>query len=102
MTQARPGLAPGRYFRLLLIGYFEGLTVISRSSISKPWVSGATFPNPIAGDASGFNLGLLMRQLIGAATQRGLQGRLRAVMAALLTLTGSLRELGTRHGRSLR
>ena len=21
----RPGLAPGRYFRLLLIGYFEGL-----------------------------------------------------------------------------
>ena len=24
-TQGRPSLAPGRYFRLLLLGYFEGL-----------------------------------------------------------------------------
>jgi transposase len=24
-ADGRPGLAPGRYFRLLLIGYFEGL-----------------------------------------------------------------------------
>ena len=34
----------------------------------------------------GFNLGLLMRQLIGVGTPRGLQGRLSAVLAALLTL----------------
>jgi transposase len=38
----------------------------------------------------GFNLGLLMRQLIGVGTPRGLQGRLRAVMAALLALIWSL------------
>src|SRR5262249_23647389 len=34
----------------------------------------------------GFNLGLLMRQLIGVGTPRGLQGRLSAVLATLLTL----------------
>jgi len=36
--------------------------------------------------ASGFNLGLLMRHLIGVGTPRGLQGRLVAAMAALLVL----------------
>lgn len=34
----------------------------------------------------GFNLGLIMRQLIGVGTPRGLQGRLAAVIAALLAL----------------
>jgi hypothetical protein len=43
----------------------------------------------------GFNLGLLMRQLIGVGTARGLQGRLSAVVAALLALIASLRELPT-------
>jgi len=38
----------------------------------------------------GFNLGLLMRQLIGVGTPRGLQGRLSAVMVALLALIWSL------------
>jgi transposase len=32
---------------------------------------------------AGFNLGLLMRQLIGVGTPRGRQGRLIAVVAAL-------------------
>jgi transposase len=36
--------------------------------------------------ASGFNLGLLMRQLIGVGTPRGLQGRLFAAVAAVLAL----------------
>jgi transposase len=40
--------------------------------------------------ASGFNLGLLMRQLIGVGTPRGLQGRLVAAVAALLLLMRSL------------
>src|SRR5262245_46513165 len=47
--------------------------------------------------ASGFNLGLLMRQLIGVGTPRGLQGRLVAVMAALVVLTCSLWESVRRH-----
>jgi hypothetical protein len=38
----------------------------------------------------GFNLGLLMRQLTGVRTPRGLQGRLTAVLAGLLTLIRSL------------
>ena len=38
----------------------------------------------------GFNLGLLMRQLLGVGTPRGLQGRLNAVMAALLALIRAL------------
>jgi transposase len=35
---------------------------------------------------SGFNLGLLMRTLVGVGTPRGLQGRLAAVMALIVTL----------------
>jgi transposase len=38
---------------------------------------------------AGFNLGLLMRQLIGVGTPRGLQGRLMAVMATLWFLLRS-------------
>jgi transposase len=50
----------------------------------------------------GFNLGLLMRQLIGVGTPRGLQGRLIAVVATLLALARALGELVTRHGRPVR
>jgi transposase len=50
----------------------------------------------------GFNLGLLMRQLIGVGTPRCLQGRLSAVVAALLALIESLRELAKHHGRAVR
>jgi transposase len=39
--------------------------------------------------ASGFNLGLVMRQLIGIGTPRGLQGRLATVIATLLLLLGA-------------
>jgi transposase len=45
----------------------------------------------------GFNLGLLMRQLIGVGTPRGLQGRLAAAMCALLTLLRVLRSPVERH-----
>ena len=41
--------------------------------------------------AGGFNLGLVMRQMIGLGTPRGLQGRLAAVIATLLVLLGSAR-----------
>ena len=51
--------------------------------------------------AGGFNLGLVMRQLIGLGTPRGLQGRLATVLATLLVLLGGLRcrlaALGTSH-----
>jgi hypothetical protein len=40
----------------------------------------------------GFNLGLLMRQLIGVGTPRGLQGRLTRVLAGLLILVPPLWE----------
>jgi transposase len=46
---------------------------------------------------AGFNLGLLMRQLIGVGTPRGLQGRLSAVVATLLALTRELWQRVTRH-----
>ena len=45
----------------------------------------------------GFNLGLLMRQLIGVGTPRGLQGRLIAILGALLSLIRSCWESVTRH-----
>jgi len=44
--------------------------------------------------ASGFNLGLVMRRLIGVGTPRGLQGRLRAVIACVVSLWWSMTALG--------
>ena len=41
--------------------------------------------------AGGFNLGLVMRHLIGSGTPRGLQDRLATVMATLLVLLGAPR-----------
>jgi transposase len=41
--------------------------------------------------AGGFNLGLVMRQLIGLGTPRGLQGRLAVVIATLLMIVGAVR-----------
>jgi transposase len=41
--------------------------------------------------AGGFNLGLVMRQLIGLGTPRGLQGRLATVIATVLVLMGATR-----------
>ena len=40
---------------------------------------------------SGFNLGLIMRQLIGVGTPRGLQGRRRAVITPIVDLLGLAR-----------
>src|SRR5687767_5210006 len=48
-----------------------------------------------------FNLGLLMRQLIGVGTPRGLQGRIIAVVTALLALIRWPWNFGTTHGRSV-
>jgi transposase len=50
----------------------------------------------------GFNLGLLMRQLIGVGTPRGLQGRLLAVVATLLALVRALGRRLTRHRPTIR
>lgn len=47
----------------------------------------------------GLNLGLLLRQLIGVGTRRGLLGRHRAVTAALLALMRLLTEFATHHER---
>ena len=38
--------------------------------------------------AGGFNLGLIMRQLIGIGTPRGLQGRVAAVVGTVLAFIG--------------
>ena len=38
----------------------------------------------------GFNLGLLMRTLIGVGSPRGLQGRLAAILATLWPLIGAM------------
>jgi transposase len=48
----------------------------------------------------GFNLGLLMRTLIGVGTPRGLQGRLTALVASVLTVWADLatRPLGSQVG----
>jgi transposase len=45
----------------------------------------------------GFNLGLLMRQLIGLGTPQGLQGRLMAVVATLCSLIRLLWGVVTGH-----
>ena len=48
---------------------------------------------------AGFNLGLLMRQLIGVGTPRGLQGRLITIVTTLWALIGSFRGLIRGHER---
>jgi transposase len=48
---------------------------------------------------AGFNLGLLMRQLIGVGTPRGLQGRLAAVVTTIVVLFRGLWHCATPHGR---
>jgi transposase len=52
--------------------------------------------------AGGFSLGLLMRQVIGVGTPRGLQGRLIAVLATLLTLIRMLGEARPHHRSPVR
>jgi transposase len=52
--------------------------------------------------AGGFNLGLLMRRLIGVGTPRGLQGRLVAVLVALLTMIRTIREAVIRYRSPVR
>ena len=52
--------------------------------------------------AGGFNRGLLMRQLIGVGTPRGLQGRHLAVLTGLLTLIRSLHASAARHWSPVR
>ena len=109
---AGQGLLPGRYFRLLLIGYFEGLDaeraiawraadsfalrhLYETGGMRRAYLRGHdNIRKRLLIHAGGFNLGLLMRQLIGVGTPRGLQGRLIAVLAALLVLTRSLWESG--------
>jgi transposase len=51
---------------------------------------------------AGFNLGLLMRQLIGVGTPRGLQGRLIAVVSTLCVLIRPLWDLVGGHGGPVR
>ena len=52
--------------------------------------------------AGGFNLGLVMHQLIGLGTPRGLQGRLATVIATLLVLIGMARRRFAAISASLR
>ena len=42
--EGRPGLPPGRYFRLLLIGYFEGLD--AERAIAEYFTVTETLPSP--------------------------------------------------------
>jgi transposase len=51
---------------------------------------------------AGFNLGLLMRQLIGVGTPRGLQGRILTMFGTILTLIGARWQPVTHHSPSLR
>jgi transposase len=48
--------------------------------------------------AGGFNLGLIMRQIFGVGTPRGLQGRLAAAMAVVIALWTLLEDQWTRLG----
>lgn len=154
----RPGLPPGRYFRLLPIGYFEGLDAEraiawraadsfalreflalvlpeappDHSTISRTRrlrllrLRGERLERPFAHlyetggmrrvhlrghtnirkrlliHTAGFNLGVLMRKLIGVGTPRGLQGRLIAIMTALLPLLHAVWKLLTGRERSVR
>ena len=84
---------------------WSGLSRISTKRVGSAACTSAdtrTFLKRLLIHTSGFNLGLLMRQLLGVGTPRGLQGRLIAVVAALLVLTRELWQLVTLHPRLVR
>ena len=49
---------------------------------------------------SGFNLGLMMRRVIGVGTPRGLQGRLAALIALLIIRWGAISAVVNRRPQS--
>jgi hypothetical protein len=66
----RPSIPPGVYFRMLLVGYFEGIG--SQRGIA--WLCGIEkVQNRYLIAAVARNLGLVLRKLFGIGTPRGLQ-----------------------------
>ena len=87
----RPSLAPGRYFRLLLIGYFEGLdserAIAWRTDDSlslRSFLRLAPPASPPDHSTISRNLGLLLRQVTGVGTPRSPQGRAVGLFCALV------------------
>jgi hypothetical protein len=69
----RPSLTPGIYFRSLLIGYFEGIGAERGIAWQLAHVSG-------------FNLSLVIRQLLGAGTPRELKNKATALALRIIQL----------------
>ncbi|QOJ14783.1 MAG: hypothetical protein HRU75_09085 [Planctomycetia bacterium] len=100
-AQGRPGIPPGVYFRMLQIGYFEGLEsqrgfahTCEAGAGRRSWLWGLVnvFKRYVI-HAAAYNLGVILRKLFGVATPRSLQGRAAAACAALFAALG---EVGTR------
>ena len=115
--EGRPGLPPGRYFRLLLIGYLEGLDAEraiawrAADSFALREFLGLVLPEATPDHSTVSRARRLIdletheavfTWMLQRLTPRGLQGRLSAVVAALLALIGPLRALATRHWRLVR
>jgi transposase len=85
-VMGRPSLTPGRYFRLLLVGYFEGIDsergIAWRTADSLAVRSflglGLDAPAPDHSTIS------RTRRLIGVGTPRSLQGRVAALIATII------------------
>ena len=81
-TMGRPSLAPGRYFRLLLLGYFEGLdserAIAWRATDSLSLRAFLHLAPPAAPAAPPDH------STIGVGTPRGLQGRVVSAVWALI------------------
>src|SRR6202035_2903910 len=78
-TMGRNGYRSGYYGRSLI-------TRVGKLELRVPQDRSGQFSH-----AGGFNLGLVMRHLIGSGTPRGLQDRLASVVAALLVFLGAPR-----------
>ena len=81
--KGRPGLAPGIYFRSLLIGYFEGLDSEPRDRVASGAFAGAASfcaPRDYGADAGPSTISQT-RRLVDGETHRAVFGRVLGLLA---------------------
>lgn len=109
-AQGRPGIPPEAYFRMPMIGYFEGLEsqrgfahTCETGAGRRSWLQGLVnvFKRYVI-HAAAYHPGVIPRNLVGVGAPRSLQGRAAAACAALFAALGEVRTrwaLGNTFGR---
>src|SRR5512133_3658219 len=99
--RGRPSLPPGRYFRMHLVGYFEGIdserglewrcadSLSLREFLRLGTTERENLRKRYLVHVAGYNLGLILRLLVGAGTPREFVAGAAAHLLALATADGA-------------